>query len=116
MSVSVGSQTNDDVEAEPMRAAITEFNADGTSKRIFAAGLRNAVGLAFNQTTKTLWATINERDGLGDDLVPDYFASIKDGGFYGWPYSYIGANADPRHKGERPDLMQKTIVPEVLFQ
>lgn len=112
----VGSQSNVSVEAEPMRAAITEFNPDGTGKRIYAGGLRNPVGLAFYPGTQTLWTTVNERDRLGDDLVPDYLTSVKDGGFYGWPYSYIGQNEDPRRKGERPDLVKKAIVPDVLIQ
>lgn len=96
MYVTVGSETNVSVEAEPMRAAVTEFNPDGTGKRIFASGLRNPVGLAFHPTTGAMWATVNERDQLGDDLVPDYLTSVRDGGFYGWPYSYVGRNVDPR--------------------
>ena len=112
----VGSQSNVSVEAEPMRAAITEFNPDGTGKRIYAGGLRNPVGLAFYPGTQTLWTTVNERDRVGDDLVPDYLTSVRDGGFYGWPYSYVGPNEDPRRKGERPDLVKKAIVPDVLIQ
>ncbi|HEX5706349.1 MAG TPA: sorbosone dehydrogenase family protein [Pyrinomonadaceae bacterium] len=116
MYVTVGSETNVSVEPEPMRAAITEFNPDGTGKRIFASGLRNPVGLAFHPTTGVMWTTVNERDRLGDDLVPDYLTSVRDGGFYGWPYSYIGKNVDPRRRGERPDLVAKSIVPDLLIQ
>lgn len=115
MYVSVGSETNVDVEPEPMRAAITEFNPDGTGKRIYASGLRNAIGLAFYPGTNSLWTTVNERDRLGDDLVPDYFTEVREGAFYGWPYSYIGRNVDPRRRGERPDLVERAVVPDVLI-
>jgi glucose/arabinose dehydrogenase len=80
--------------------------------RIFASGLRNPNGLSFEPQTGTLWAVINERDELGPDLVPDYLTSVKDGGFYGWPYSYYGQHVDPRVKPERPDLVAKAIVPD----
>jgi glucose/arabinose dehydrogenase len=82
----------------------------------YATGIRNAVGLAINPTTGELWVSINERDGLGDNLVPDYVTHVKEGGFYGWPWYYIGNNEDPRHAGERPDLAGKAIVPDVLEQ
>ncbi|WP_060635748.1 PQQ-dependent sugar dehydrogenase [Pyrinomonas methylaliphatogenes] len=114
--VTVGSETNVSVELEPMRAAITEFNPDGTGKRIFASGLRNPIGLAFNPVTGKLWAAVQERDRIGDDLVPDYVTEIKEGAFYGWPFAYIGQNEDPRRKGERPDLVQRTVKPDVLIQ
>ncbi|HXG68604.1 MAG TPA: sorbosone dehydrogenase family protein [Blastocatellia bacterium] len=117
MYVSVGSETNVDVEPDPRRAAISEYNPDGSGHRIFAAGLRNPVGMAFYPGTRTLWTSVNERDGLGDDLVPDYITSVKEGGFYGWPYSYIGQNEDPRRKGDmRADLVKRAIVPDVLIQ
>jgi glucose/arabinose dehydrogenase len=116
MYVTVGSESNVSVEPEPMRAAIIEYNPDGTGKRIIASGTRNPIGLAFNPTTGKLWAAVQERDLLGDDLVPDYVTEIRDGGFYGWPYSYMGQNIDPRRKGERADLVSKTIVPDVLIQ
>jgi len=115
MYVSVGSMNNLAEEGEK-RAAILEFNPDGTGYRRFASGLRNPVGLAFNPVTNELWAAVNERDGLGDDLVPDYFTAVKDGGFYGWPYSYIGAHLDPRMNGKGQDLAAQAIVPDVLFQ
>jgi glucose/arabinose dehydrogenase len=116
MYVSVGSKSNVDVEPDPMRAAISEYNPDGTGHRVYASGVRNAIGMAFNPQTRALWAAVQERDIIGDDLVPDYVTSIKEGGFYGWPYSYIGSNEDPRRKGERPDLVGKAIVPDVLIQ
>ena len=99
-----------------MRAAISEFNPDGSGHRIYASGTRNPVGLAWNPTTKQLWAAVEERDLIGDDLVPEYVTSIKEGGFYGWPYSYLGQNEDPRRKGENPELVKKAIVPDVLIQ
>ena len=114
--VTVGSESNVDAEKDPMRATITEYNPDGSGKRTFASGLRNPIGLAFHPGSKRLWATVQERDRLGDDLPPDYLAEVKENGFYGWPYSYIGKNEDPRRKGERPDLVSKAIVPEVLIQ
>jgi glucose/arabinose dehydrogenase len=113
--VSVGSQNNV-AEEGAMRAAILEFTPDGSSFRVFAGGLRNPVGLAFNPVTNELWTAVNERDGLGDDLVPDYFTSVQDGGFYGWPYSYIGAHLDPRMNGKGVTLASTAIVPDVLFQ
>jgi glucose/arabinose dehydrogenase len=113
--VTVGSETNVDVEENPMRATITEFNPDGTGKRTYVSGTRNPIGLAWLPGTNTMWAAVQERDRLGDDLVPDYVTEIKEGGFYGWPYGYLGME-DPRHKGERPDLVQKIITPDVLIQ
>ena len=88
---------------------------DGTGNEIVASGMRNVIGLRFLPGTDTLWAATQERDGLGDDLVPDYYTQVKPGAFYGWPYAYIGPNEDPRRKGERPDLVQKTVVPDVLL-
>ena len=114
--VSVGSESNVSEEPEPRRAAISEYNPDGTGQRIFASGIRNPIGLAWNPVTGQLWTAVNERDGLGDDLVPDYVTSVKDGGFYGWPYAYIGSNEEPRLKGKRPDLVAKAIVPDVLVE
>ena len=115
MFVSIGSATNVDVEADPKRAAISVYDPEGKNHRIYASGLRNPIGLAWNPKTGELWTAVNERDGLGDDLVPDYATSVKDGGFYGWPFSYIGQNEDPRRKGENPELVKKAIVPDVLF-
>jgi glucose/arabinose dehydrogenase len=119
MYVSVGSFTNVNQEKlgiEAERALIWEFTPDGEDRRIFAAGIRNPVGLAVDPRTGTLWTSVNERDGLGDDLVPDYITSVKDGGFYGWPWYYMGKNEDPRKAGERPDLRDKVLVPDVLLQ
>jgi glucose/arabinose dehydrogenase len=114
--VTVGSESNVDAEKDPLRATITEYNPDGSNGHIFASGLRNPIGLAFHPATKHLWAAVQERDRLGDDLPPDYFTEIKENGFYGWPYSYIGKNEDPRRKGERPELVAKALVPDVLIQ
>jgi glucose/arabinose dehydrogenase len=113
MYLSVGSGSNVDAGEDPMRASILRFNPDGSGKELFATGVRNVIGLRWYPGTQTLWAAVQERDGLGDDLVPDFFTSIKQGGFYGWPYAYIGPNEDPRRKGEKPDLVAKTIVPDV---
>ena len=113
---SVGSGSNVDENGsdskQPQRAAILQSELDGSYLRIFASGLRNPVGMAIEPSTKKLWATVNERDGLGDDLVPDYLTSVKDGGFYGWPFSYYGQNEDPRKSGMRPDLVKNAIVPD----
>jgi glucose/arabinose dehydrogenase len=114
--VSVGSQTNVDEEKldakEPRRAAILEVNPDGSGMRIFASGLRNPNGMDWAPGTTTLWTVVNERDMLGDDLVPDYLTQVRDGAFYGWPYSYFGQHPDPRHKGARPDLVAKAVAPD----
>lgn len=115
--VAVGSQSNvDDETATPMRAAITEMNPDGSGAHVFASGLRNPVGLAWNPASGALWTSVNERDGLGDDLVPDYVTDVHAGAFYGWPFSWLGRNADPRRKGERAGLVAKAIAPAVLLQ
>ncbi|MBV9986725.1 MAG: sorbosone dehydrogenase family protein [Chitinophagaceae bacterium] len=114
--VTVGSGSNvaeHGMDNEVRRANILEINPDGSGERIVASGLRNPVGLAWQPGTKILWTAVNERDNLGDDLVPDYMTGIKEGGFYGWPYSYFGPHEDPRMKGQRPDLVNKTLVPDV---
>ena len=109
----IGSESNvSPGEPEP-RAAINRYNPDGSGHEIFAAGTRNPIGMRWYPGTTTLWAAVQERDGLGDDLVPDYFTSIQQGGFYGWPYAYIGPHEDPRNKGQKPELVKKTIVPDV---
>ena len=113
MYVAVGSQSNKSDGEDPVRAAINEYNPDGTGHRIFASGLRNPVGLTLQPGTDNIWTSVNERDTLGDDLVPDYITSVRDGGFYGWPYSYLGSNEDPEHEGKRPDLVRNAIVPDV---
>lgn len=115
MYVSVGSSSNNNAGDDCRRAAVLEFNPDGSGYRVYASGIRNPVGLAWQPGTDTLWTAVNERDNLGDDLVPDYATSIKDGGFYGWPYSYIGQNYDPRYVGAFPDLVKRAIVPDVLI-
>jgi glucose/arabinose dehydrogenase len=115
MYIAVGSQSNNDAGEDCRRAAILEFNPDGTGYRVYASGIRNPVGLALQPGTDIIWTAMNERDNLGDDLVPDYATSVKDGGFYGWPYSYIGQNYDPRYIGSFPDLVKRTIVPDVLL-
>lgn len=115
MFVSIGSASNVSVEEDKRRAAISVYDPDGKNHRIYASGLRNPIGLAWNPKTGELWTAVNERDGLGDNLVPDYATAVKEGGFYGWPYSYIGQNEDPRRKGENPELVKKAIVPDVLF-
>lgn len=114
--VSVGSGSNvgeNGMDKEVRRADILEINPDGTGEKIYAAGIRNPVGMDWNPVNKELWTAVNERDELGDDLVPDYVTSVKRDGFYGWPYSYYGNNPDPRMKGERKDLAAKAIVPDV---
>jgi glucose/arabinose dehydrogenase len=112
--VTIGSASNGDVEKG--RALILEMNPDGTASRVFASGLRNPVGLTIRPGTNEVWAAVHERDMLGEDLVPDYVTRVQDGGFYGWPYAYIGPNEDPRRKGEQSELVKKTIVPDVLLQ
>jgi len=101
------------MEYEVRRANILEVNPDGTGEIIYAYGLRNPVGVDWAPGTKTLWTAVNERDGLGDDLVPDYITSVKQGGFYGWPYSYYGQHEDPRLKGKNSELVKSAIVPDL---
>src|SRR5438132_8010079 len=115
MYVAVGSASNKSDGEDEVRAAVNEYNPDGTGHRIFASGLRNPVALTLYPGTDTIWTSVNERDTLGDDLVPDYITADKYGGFYGWHYSYIGSNYDPEHKGKRPDLVARAIVPDVLI-
>ena len=115
MYVTVGSQSNNSAGEDCRRAAVLEFNPDGTGYRVYASGIRNPVGLTLQPGSDTLWVAVNERDNLGDDLVPDYTTSIKDGGFYGWPYSYIGQHPDPRYVGAFPDLVKRALVPDVLI-
>jgi glucose/arabinose dehydrogenase len=118
MFVSVGSRSNvaEYGEDETRRADILEFTPEGKGVGIFASGIRNPVGLAVHPATGDLWTSVNERDGLGDDLPPDYITRVKEGGFYGWPWYYIGANPDPRHRGAHPELKDRVIVPDVLLQ
>jgi glucose/arabinose dehydrogenase len=101
---------------ETERADVLAFDPDGQNGRVFATGIRNCVGLAVAAASGTLWCSTNERDGLGDNVPPDYITRVRDGAFYGWPWYYIGAHEDPRHRGERPDLMDKITVPDVLIQ
>jgi len=101
---------------ETDRAAVLSFDPDGKDKKIFATGIRNCVGLAIEPQSGTAWCSTNERDGLGDNLVPDYVTRVRENAFYGWPWFYIGGNEDPRHKGERPDLKDKVTIPDVLLQ
>jgi len=113
--IAVGSGSNIDTGEPEVRAAVTICDPDGKNARLFATGLRNPVGLALEPVTGKPWVTVNERDGLGDNLPPDYFTSIVDGGFYGWPYSYIGSNVDSRVKPQKPELVAKTTIPDVLL-
>ena len=121
MFVAVGSASNvDDPDTTPdekNRADILEFNPDGSGMQIYASGIRNAGGgLAIQPKTGELWCSVNERDGLGDNLVPDYITHVEAGGFYGWPWWYMGGHQDPRHQGKHPELKDKTTVPDVLLQ
>jgi glucose/arabinose dehydrogenase len=119
MFVSVGSVTNDYEKPnapEARRADVLQFNPDGSGERIYAKGIRNAVGLAIHPETGDLWGSVNERDGLGDDLVPDYITRIRENSFYGWPWFYIGGHQDPRHPGAHPELKGKVTIPDVLVQ
>jgi len=115
--VSVGSRSNvSDDGSEKRRADILAFDPDGGNERIYASGIRNPVGLAKHPKTGQIWTSVNERDGLGDHLVPDYITHVEEGGFYGWPWYYIGGHQDPRHSGKHAELKGKTIVPDVLLQ
>lgn len=120
MFISVGSQSNvdnpDDHPSEFHRANILECNPDGSGMRVFASGIRNPVGMAIEPKTGELWTATNERDALGDNLVPDYTTHVQDGGFYGWPWYYMGGNHDPRLPDSHPDLRAKVITPDVVIQ
>jgi len=102
--------------SETDRAGVLAFDPDGKNRGVFATGIRNCVGLAVHPTTGDLYCSTNERDGMGDNLVPDYVTRVREGAFYGWPWFYIGQNEDPRHAGQRPDLNGKVTVPDVLIQ
>lgn len=113
--VTSGSNSNvaeNGMQAEENRAAILEVDPQRKAMRLFASGLRNPNGLAWQPDTGALWTTVNERDEIGSDLVPDYMTSVRDGGFYGWPYSYFGQHVDKRVKPQRPDLVERAIVPD----
>lgn len=114
--LAVGSSANVVTGDPEIRAAINRMNPDGSGREVYASGLRNPVGLRMYPGTDDVWASVEERDGLGDDLVPDYFTHIREGGFYGWPYSYIGSNLDPRITEEHKDLVGRAIVPDVVLQ
>jgi glucose/arabinose dehydrogenase len=120
MYVSVGSHSNvddtDNNSVEYHRADILEFNPDGSGERVYASGIRNAVGIAVHPQTGELWASVNERDGLGENLPPDYITHVQDGGFYGWPWYYMGGHVDPRHQDKHPDLRARMLNPDVLLQ
>ncbi|MGH6872516.1 MAG: PQQ-dependent sugar dehydrogenase [Rhizomicrobium sp.] len=113
--IGIGSNENIDDQEPAFRAAVDTVNADG-SLAVFASGIRNAVGLAFYPGTGDLWVTVNERDGLGDGLVPDYLTRVRQGAFYGWPYAYTGRNPDPVYGKKRPDMVAKSVTPDLLFQ
>ncbi|WP_199753376.1 PQQ-dependent sugar dehydrogenase [Luteimonas cucumeris] len=113
--VSVGSNSNiaeNGMDNEVERAAILEIDPRSGARRVFASGLRNPVGMAWQPHSGVLWTTVNERDELGNDLVPDYMTSVRDGGFYGWPYSYFGEHVDARVQPQRPDLVARAIKPD----
>jgi glucose/arabinose dehydrogenase len=123
MFVSVGSHSNAadrwinaPWQSDEGRADVLVYTPEGRDKRFFATGLRNCVGMAVQPGTGDLWCSVNERDGLGDDLVPDFVTRMREGAFYGWPWFYIGANEDPRHPGEQPALRSRVAVPDVLLQ
>jgi glucose/arabinose dehydrogenase len=113
--VSVGSNSNvaeNGIPAEQGRAAIWEYDIASGKSRVYASGLRNPVGMGFQPQSKALWVSVNERDELGNDLVPDYMTEVKDGAFYGWPYSYYGQHVDTRVKEQKPELVAKAIAPD----
>jgi len=113
--VAIGSAGNVETTDPPTRASVQKVGASGLLST-YASGLRNPVGIVFQPDTDRMWVTVNERDGLGDDLPPDYATHVEAGAFYGWPYAYIGPHPDPGFGSKRPDLVKKTKVPDVLFQ
>ena len=117
MYVAVGSVDNvDERGPNEHRANILEYTPDGKFVGIYASGIRNPVGLGVNPETGEVWCSVNERDELGDNLVPDYITHVQKGGFYGWPWYYIGGHQDPRHEGKHPELKDRVIVPDILLQ
>jgi glucose/arabinose dehydrogenase len=113
--LTVGSRSNFDQGEPPMRAALHRFAPDGTGHQTVATGLRNIIGLRWYPGTDDLWAAVQERDGLGDDLVPDYVVKVREGGFYGWPIAYIGPHPEPRHTNIDPEKVESTRYPDVLL-
>ncbi|HEX3675721.1 MAG TPA: PQQ-dependent sugar dehydrogenase [Rhizomicrobium sp.] len=113
--IGIGSTENIDDQEPPFRAAVDKVNPDGTLSQ-FATGIRNPVGLAFQPGTGQLWVSVNERDGLGDGLAPDYLTHVQPGAFYGWPYAYDGPHPDPVYGKKRPDMVARTVTPDLLFQ
>ena len=118
--VAIGSAGNIGEDPAPratiLRFEFDQFRGQAFGGRVYASGLRNPVGIAFHPDTGQLYTVVNERDGLGEELVPDYLTSVMDGGFYGWPFAYIGSNPQPDFAERRPDLVKKTIVPDILFR
>lgn len=115
LHLTIGSGSNIDTGEPKERAALLRMNPDGSDVEIVAEGLRNIIGLRQHPQTGKLWAAVQERDGLGDDLVSDYLVEIQEGGFYGWPYAYTGPNEEPRHKGVAPEMVARTLYPDVLL-
>ncbi len=113
--VTVGSESNIDLGEDPMRAALHRYNPDGTGHETVATGLRNIIGLQWYPGTDDVWAAVQERDGLGDDLANDFLVRVQEGEFYGWPVAYNGPHEEPRHKGVAPDQVQSTLYPDVLL-
>lgn len=113
--VTIGSRSNIDLNEPPARAALNRYNPDGSGHEIVATGLRNIIGLRWRPGSDDLWAAVQERDGLGDDLVSDFLVQIKEGGFYGWPYAYSGPHEEPRHKDAAPGMVKKSLYPDVLL-
>ncbi len=113
--LSVGSRSNIDIDEPPLRAAVHRYNPDGTQHETVATGLRNAVGMRFYPDTDDLWVSVHERDGLGDDLVPDYVTKVEPGGFYGWPIAYIGPHREPRHENVDMAKVKNTLYPDVIL-
>ena len=113
--VTVGSGSNIDLGEDAIRAAVHSYNPDGSGHEMIASGLRNTIGFQWRPGSNDLWGAVQERDGLGDDLVPDYLVQLKPGAFYGWPYAYSGPNEEPRHKDVAPDMVSKTQYPDVLL-
>ena len=113
--VTVGSESNIDIGEDPMRAALHRYNPDGSGHETVATGLRNIIGLQWYPGSDQIWAAVQERDGLGDDLANDFLVNVQEGNFYGWPYAYNGPHAEPRHEGKGADMVKQTLYPNVLL-